>query len=518
MGSNRIEDYVEKVYGYAVNRTYTQDEADELAQEILLTAVKELPKLREASRFEPWLWGVAANVTKSFRRSLGKQRAMYSYDTLETLSYEDTYSCEQEEINDHLRKRIAMLSATYREIIVLFYYDSLSTKEISEKLNIPEGTIRWRLTEARKKLKKECEKMQETALRPVTLRLDIYGQGNYDGKTVPFPTAYIDDSLSQNILYRCYEQALSVEELAKVCGVAAYYVEERIANLIKREAMIEQPKGKYRTNFIIWSDKYGIYCEENAEKALMPIMDRVMTALEKIAKDAAQIDFYKAGKSENDLFYLYGAMAFSYARERYCDLPYPRFKKRYDGFEWNYLGSVESGAHPRLSMGVQHSANRSGLGRFSHTAYNFGLKTRRMMYDNYINACESLLYKGGCEDVLSVASAIEDGYIVKKEDGSFFVTMPSFTLAQYNAFTDIVSKHLAPLMPDYSQAVRVFVDGYKALFPKHVSDDADRMCQGMFSGLYAAVVAYGLRTNRLPAPTGDYCGDVMVEHKKQPFT
>ena len=58
-----LENYIEKVYGYAVNRTYSREEADELAQEILFIAVRELPRLREESRFEPWLWGIANNVT-----------------------------------------------------------------------------------------------------------------------------------------------------------------------------------------------------------------------------------------------------------------------------------------------------------------------------------------------------------------------------------------------------------------------------------------------------------------------
>ena len=55
MKPDRIADYVEKVYGYAVRHTYSRDEADELSQEILLTAVRELPKLREEDKFEPWL-------------------------------------------------------------------------------------------------------------------------------------------------------------------------------------------------------------------------------------------------------------------------------------------------------------------------------------------------------------------------------------------------------------------------------------------------------------------------------
>ena len=83
MNADKIEGYIERVYGYAVNHTFSRDEADELSQEILFTAVRELPKLKDDSKFEPWLWSIANNVTKSFRRYMGKQRAMYSYDTLE---------------------------------------------------------------------------------------------------------------------------------------------------------------------------------------------------------------------------------------------------------------------------------------------------------------------------------------------------------------------------------------------------------------------------------------------------
>ena len=78
MKAEALEAYVERVYGYAVKRTFTREEADELSQEILFTAVRELPKLRDDSRFEPWLWGLAARVAMSFRRRMGKQRAMFS--------------------------------------------------------------------------------------------------------------------------------------------------------------------------------------------------------------------------------------------------------------------------------------------------------------------------------------------------------------------------------------------------------------------------------------------------------
>lgn len=154
MNHDIIKGYIEKVYGYAVKRTYSSDEADELSQEILFTVVRELPRLKDKSKFEPWLWGIANNVTKSFRRNMGKQRAMYSYNVPENLLYQEQYD-ESDETYDHLRTKIAMLSAIYRDIIILYYYDGLSVKQISQKLNIAEGTVSWRLSAARDKLKKE---------------------------------------------------------------------------------------------------------------------------------------------------------------------------------------------------------------------------------------------------------------------------------------------------------------------------------------------------------------------------
>ncbi|MBQ8632791.1 MAG: hypothetical protein IJ420_04225, partial [Lachnospiraceae bacterium] len=75
MNPEIIEPYVDKVYAYAIKRTFTEEEAADLSQDILYTVLRELPKLREESRFEPWLWGIAGNVTKSFSRKQGKQRS-----------------------------------------------------------------------------------------------------------------------------------------------------------------------------------------------------------------------------------------------------------------------------------------------------------------------------------------------------------------------------------------------------------------------------------------------------------
>lgn len=513
MEAGIIERYVERVYGYAVKHTGSREEADDLSQEILLTVIRELPRLRDDSKLEPFLWGIANNVTKSFRRQMGKRRALYSYDIPEELAYEEDLSGEQEEVYDRLRTRVAMLSSIYRDIIVLYYYDGLSTKRIAERLSIPEGTVTWRLSEARKKLKKECIEMNETALRPVKMHISIYGTGEYDGKMTPFPDAYINDALSQSILFYSYEKPATVEELARLCGVPAYYVEDRVENLLKREAVMEVSKGRYQTDFIIWSDKHGIFCEEHAQKALRPIMAPLVDAIKALAGEAAGIDFYRAGKSESDLLYLYGMLAFDDCSRRYCTLPYPPIRQKYDGYRWSYLGSVETGRHPRTSIGSQCCANQGSRGKCSHTTWSglHGIRFRPMMRDTYINVCEDIIFRGTTEDKSAAADAIRDGYILKKEGGSFFVTVPCFTAEQKRRFDAIVEKHFAHLMPEYAGIVEGFVADYKKLFPKHLRDDVDRMCQNMFSNFYATIVSCAQKNGAFAMPSESCRCEVMLQ-------
>ena len=356
--------------------------------------------------------------------------------------------------------------------------------------------------------------METTALKPVQLHIDIYGNGNYNGKTIPFPSVYVNDALSQNILYHCYEHPQSVEELAKLCGVPAYYIEERIENLVKREAVVEVTKGKYQTNFIIWSDKHGMYYEENAEKALMPMMEKLLCALQMIAKEAAELDFYRAEKREEDLFYLYGVMAFMYAVRKYCPLLYPEIPQNYDGFAWRYIGTVETGKHPVPRIGEHRCSNfgRYGKGRFCHCSYHGipGMTLRDVMYD--VSVCEDLLCGGKTVDIDSAATVIREGYIEKRPDGSLFVTIPFFNSAQITAFDAIADKYMKPLMPEYSEIIKRFIAGYKKLFPTHLHDDVDRMCHHTFFGMYAVVIGYAQKNERIPVPSAGCHCDVFIQN------
>ena len=90
MKNEIIAQYAERVFAYALKRTFNYNEAEELSQEILVTAINELPKLKNQESFEPFLWGIASNVTKSFSRKMGKQRAMFIYDVPVEMICEDS--------------------------------------------------------------------------------------------------------------------------------------------------------------------------------------------------------------------------------------------------------------------------------------------------------------------------------------------------------------------------------------------------------------------------------------------
>lgn len=478
--------------------------------------MREIHRLKDDGKFEPWLWGVARNVTKAFRRSMGKQHAMYSYDTLEYLPYEDEYGNENEELYNALRAKISMLSKLYRDIIILYYYDGLSTKQISEKLNIPEGTVTWRLSQARRKLKKECTDMNETALRPKKLIIRINGEGNYNGHAIPFPHVYIEDALSQNILYYCYDSAKTVEDLSKLCGVPAYYIEDSLQNLLYREAIKETVKGKYRTDFIIYSDKVNEY-DKKASAIFKPIVKPVVSALKTLANDAAKLGIYTAEKSKDELIYLYGIMAMEHLSKKYNPVKQTYPPVRYDGWRWSFIAHLatenESSARGN-GFGREESSNRDSDGTYMHISYTFGgFKYRRMMYDNEINVCEDILINRKITDTESAAAAIQNGFISRNNNGKLTVMTPAFTKDQYSLFTELVEKAFAPIIESYMHAVAEYVEGYKKLFPAHLEDDVARACHGAFVRLFATEIFRDATDEGLFLPPENSVCDVLIQHK-----
>ena len=116
-------------------------------------------------------------------------------------------------------------------------------------------------------------------------------------------------------------------------------------------------------------------------------------------------------------------------------------------------------------------------------------------------------------DKPSAASAIEEGYIIRK-DGKLAVAVPAFTKEQYERFTKLAEEIFAPVIGAYAETVRNYAAGYKKLFPAHLEDDVDRACNYMFLTMYAVDIC-DLATEQgllMPPAKGSIC-DVLVQYK-----
>ena len=61
---------MDRLYRFAYNRLHDEFKAEDAVQDIVLTAYRAYPRLRDKSRTTPWLWGIARNVVlRAFKPS-----------------------------------------------------------------------------------------------------------------------------------------------------------------------------------------------------------------------------------------------------------------------------------------------------------------------------------------------------------------------------------------------------------------------------------------------------------------
>jgi RNA polymerase sigma-70 factor (ECF subfamily) len=82
---------------------------------------------------------------------------VYLYDIANEPQYEDVYDFGDDELN----AAVTSLALEYRTVITLHYFQDMKIKEIASALQIPQGTVKWRLSKAKSLLK---EKLSEAPL------------------------------------------------------------------------------------------------------------------------------------------------------------------------------------------------------------------------------------------------------------------------------------------------------------------------------------------------------------------
>ncbi|GHU37015.1 hypothetical protein FACS1894105_08340 [Clostridia bacterium] len=514
MDYNRIADMLDKTFAFALNRTFSREEAEELTQEIMFQAVKSLGGLSDDSKFEQWFWRLADITHKVFKRGKAKDRAVMSYDEVTLPAAEDDYDFIREDEYQRLRRQIAFLSASYRDVLVMYYYDNLSCRVISEKTGLPEGTVTYRLSLARNKLKERFVHMNETALKPAQLKISIHGEGNYNGEDRPFPSQYIDDALSQNILWYSYREPKTVEELSALTGVPAYYIEERTDNLIRREAVFQPTKKTVQTDFIIFDREISGYGTAHAEDFAEAVADDFFRLSRQLTEKITAAGLYTAGRSADELQCLLSLMLLDKFVPDYRPTEYKRIERRYDGRLWEYTGfDVNNITSDNSGIRINKSMHNYESGKLAYYSYHFDPFTyRRMMYDHETDVCHAVLQQSELTESQreTAAKLIADGYLRKDDMGKVFCAIPVFTKTQYDLFIESAKDIFADFLPVYSEKVKQYLNGYLKLFPKHLKDAAERNGFYVFVALFTSVAANWLKNGKITIPENAFCDTLIV--------
>ena len=140
---------------FRVAYSWCQDTAtaDDLVQETLTKAWKNIKSLRKPQSLDSWLFNILANC---WRDHLRRQRTVEDVDD-EAILLEMTHECEIErsELITRVQEAIKKLPTAHREVIALVDLEGFSYKEVSQLLNILQGTVTSRITRARETLRRQ---------------------------------------------------------------------------------------------------------------------------------------------------------------------------------------------------------------------------------------------------------------------------------------------------------------------------------------------------------------------------
>lgn len=260
---------LDELFGFCYARTDNSYEAQYLCSDIVFALVKTANTAGEIRDVYPYIWRTARNVYADFCNKR-KEHAdvFYQGDSEEIFALMAAKEDTDDSSNVLLKKvyrQISFLTKAYRDVMIQFYIDGLSVKEIASRQNTSEVAIRQRLFSARKKIRNEVEQMTTVNQKPVslnTIEYVIWGTGD---PRLGDPRDVCTRQFSKHIVWLCRQKPMSASEISDKLNVPTIYVEEEL------EILTKGSNGKYGFLRRLENGKYAIniilFDKEQIEKA-----------------------------------------------------------------------------------------------------------------------------------------------------------------------------------------------------------------------------------------------------------
>ena len=347
---------MEAAYLWCYRHVGNTHDAEDLSQEILLEAIisyrKACGKGEPPAAFYPWFWGLAQNRLRLFYRSRKKQAVLLGASVGDLSDREASYFdlCDidealvAEEERARLTFELSLLSRIQRECVVLYYLQNRSVKEIAACLGIPEGTVKSRLFDARKNLKKGMEEPMENnetknkRLSYAPAELNMCGSNN-----IPSHWHFLQDTMVKQILVACAYEGKTVREIAETIGVAPVYFEEKIDYLLKHRFIKETTPSTYIDDFPVVPQQADVDMQVAANAIHLATMPRVTAIIRDLLPEARRLILNERDLSDGYLlWFLYVRAAWGMGncmKTRYAEVC-PHKVAESNGKPWRLFGRV----------------------------------------------------------------------------------------------------------------------------------------------------------------------------------
>ena len=147
-----VRDYYGLIFKTAWHYCGNRDDAQDIAQDACIKLANHLDSFKFESAFTTWLYRLVLNTAKDQLRSRAR-RTNHEEPLFEDAVYTATDpSPEQQLAQKDILKAVARLSDDLKNSVILCYWQGLSHREAATILGCSEGTVSWRLHEARKKI------------------------------------------------------------------------------------------------------------------------------------------------------------------------------------------------------------------------------------------------------------------------------------------------------------------------------------------------------------------------------
>jgi len=146
-----LDIYKGRIFSFVYRIVRNYDDTEDITFDTFIRCFKALSSFDRNRSFSTWLFSIAHNLTVDFLR---KHKQEYELLDERLPSRDDlVQEYERSEQLGRIEEALVKLSLIDREIVIFFYKEEKSYKEIGEILNIPVTTIKTRLHRARKELR-----------------------------------------------------------------------------------------------------------------------------------------------------------------------------------------------------------------------------------------------------------------------------------------------------------------------------------------------------------------------------